>query len=758
MEVLEVENCPTAELSRTNRAILNPGNPFAKQGIEHIAVRSPKARDAFIFSVAVDRSFGDVKKIAFNLTGRKWAQLLKGKPVEAAPYLFDLKRQCLNTITFQVDFLSRDKAPNSEFDHAEMAKQFTTQFANQAFTLNQLFAFVYEHNKSKVTFELTVKDLKAFVIEDGSDVGSLTVEIGLSTPNTVVVFEPMPGSPVKISGGPNNFSAPKIISQDWDFASMGVGGLSEQFNKIFRRAFASRLLPPQFAEKLKAEHVKGILLYGPPGTGKTLIARQIGKMLLSREPKVVNGPEVLNKYVGESEANIRKLFQEAEEEYQKAGVNSGLHVIIFDEIDAICKSRGNSASSAGVSDNIVNQLLSKIDGVNSLPNVLLIGMTNRRDLIDEALLRPGRLELQIEIGVPNRQGRLEILKIHTRQLSENKLLDPSVSLEELADKTKNYTGAEIAGLVRAARDIAVNRVIKADVKIEINQEMLDSIRLTRADFQYAMDHDIKPALGASEDELGAHASTIIPWDPSISTILSNFKSIVSVVSSQGVTSNKPYYLLLVGEPESGLTTLAANLAARSGFPFVRIYKPAATAGKPEFAKISYLDKLFADAARSEQSCVIIDRLEYIINYSDIGPQFSIGIREVLGAHKTDILPQGRSMLVVFTCNNAQAVDVLGISKFSDEIVRVPSLTRPEQIQAVLDHLAESGDSPFSKEQSEELLEVLGSLSFKIGVGRMLRILKSIAHCSTQDRVKTFIQKMHQLNLVTRPRGDFSFEH
>jgi hypothetical protein len=119
------------------------------------------------------------------------------------------------------------------------------------------------------------------------------------------------------------------------------------------------------------------------GTGKTLMARQIGNMLNSREPKIVNGPQILDKYVGESEANIRRLFADAEEEEKRLGPNSGLHIIIFDEIDAICKSRGSVAGNSGVHDTVVNQLLAKIDGVEQLNNILVIGMTNRRDMIDE---------------------------------------------------------------------------------------------------------------------------------------------------------------------------------------------------------------------------------------------------------------------------------------------------------------------------------------------------------------------------------------
>ena len=196
-----------------------------------------------------------------------------------------------------------------------------------------------------------------------------------------------------------------IINPDWDFSKMGIGGLDDQFNTIFRRAFASRVFPPEIIEQLGCKHVKGVLLFGPPGTGKTLMARQIGQMLNAREPKIVNGPEVLDKYVGESEAKIRALFAEAEAEERSMGPLSGLHIIIFDEIDAICKARGSLAGSSGVNDTVVNQLLSKIDGVEQLNNILVIGMTNRKDMIDEALMRPGRLEVQI-----GKQKRKKIAK------------------------------------------------------------------------------------------------------------------------------------------------------------------------------------------------------------------------------------------------------------------------------------------------------------------------------------------------------------
>lgn len=184
---------------------------------------------------------------------------------------------------------------------------------------------------------------------------------GILTRHTTLTFYKDAKSPIKLKGSNKRPAANSIIQPNFKFEDMGIGGLDTEFSAIFRRAFASRIFPPGLVDKLGIQHVKGILLYGPPGTGKTLIARQIGKMLNAREPKVVNGPEVLNKYVGQSEENIRKLFADAEKEYREKGDESGLHIIIFDELDAVCKQRGSGAAGGtGVGDSVVNQLLSKV--------------------------------------------------------------------------------------------------------------------------------------------------------------------------------------------------------------------------------------------------------------------------------------------------------------------------------------------------------------------------------------------------------------
>lgn len=288
------------------------------------------------------------------------------------------------------------------------------------------------------------------------------------------------------------------------------------------------------------QHVKGILLFGPPGTGKTLIARRIGKMLNAREPKVINGPEVLNKFVGQSEENIRKLFADAEKEYKEKGDESGLHIIIFDELDAVCKQRGSGAGGGtGVGDSVVNQLLSKLDGVDQLNNILLIGMTNRMDMIDDALLRPGRLEVHMEISLPDEHGRVQILKIHTSKMRESGNLDPSVSLEELAHMTKNFSGAEISGLVRSATSFALNRHVKVGTLAGVSDDV-DKLTVNRDDFEHAFE-DVKPAFGVSEDEMQrCLEGGIIHFSPFIDNILEEGSLLVKQVadpSSSSIFSN-----------------------------------------------------------------------------------------------------------------------------------------------------------------------------------------------------------------------------
>lgn len=250
------------------------------------------------------------------------------------------------------------------------------------------------------------------------------------------------------------------------------------------------------------------------------MARQIGKMLNSKEPLIVNGPEILNKFVGQSEENVRKLFAPAEAEYKAKGEESSLHIIIFDELDAICKQRGSKNDGTGVGDSIVNQLLSKMDGVDQLNNILIIGMTNRLDMIDEALLRPGRLEIHMEINLPDEKGRVQIINVHTAKMRSHDLIESDVNFLELAQLTKNFSGAEIAGLIKSASSFAFNRHIKIGDSAQVAPDF-EKIKVARGDFLHALT-EVRPAFGISEVELQQCLSNgIIKYDSIISDILND---------------------------------------------------------------------------------------------------------------------------------------------------------------------------------------------------------------------------------------------
>ncbi|RWS20241.1 vesicle-fusing ATPase-like protein, partial [Leptotrombidium deliense] len=179
-------------------------------------------------------------------------------------------------------------------------------------------------------------------------------------PETFVNVKPLSGALIDVNSDEQN--KPKsIIKDDWNFENMGIGGLSEEFLNIFKKAILPRINANSGINKCGVQPVKGILIHGPLDTGKTLVARKIKEMVIASEVTIVNGPEILNKFVGES--NIRNLFENAERESKEKGSESGLHIIIFDEIDAICKSRGSPFGNTNVFDTIVNQLLCYFDGV-----------------------------------------------------------------------------------------------------------------------------------------------------------------------------------------------------------------------------------------------------------------------------------------------------------------------------------------------------------------------------------------------------------
>lgn len=285
------------------------------------------------------------------------------------------------------------------------------------------------------------------------------IEYGVITDNTKIILKS--GHNLIIEG---NVSETPI---KWNGKLDNVGGLNNELKEILRRAFLSRTLSDDERLDYGLEHIKGIIFYGPPGCGKTLIARELGKAINCASVTSIGGPEIKNKFYGSSEENIRNLFPPPDK--------AGLHLIIIDEIDAICRARSDSTNNIG--DGVVNQLLVKMDGEQQQDNILVIGLTNRLDIIDPALLRPGRFEVKLKIDLPSFDDRIEIFNIHTSKMRRSNKLDlRNEEIEKIAEMTEGFSGADIAGMVRDAISRALirgagSKVVFEDFKIPKPEEI-----------------------------------------------------------------------------------------------------------------------------------------------------------------------------------------------------------------------------------------------------------------------------------------------
>ncbi|TRY52814.1 N-ethylmaleimide-sensitive factor (NSF1)-like AAA Atpase [Cryptosporidium tyzzeri] len=512
-------------------------------------------------------------------------------------------------------------------------------------------------------------------------------------------------------------NAPTLFRHHFSFKDIGIGGLDDEFSVIFRRAFASRVIPPKLLKELGIQHVKGLILHGPPGTGKTLIARQIAKVLKAREPKIVNGPEILNKYVGQSEENIRNLFKEAEDEYRQKGDFSALHIIILDELDAICKSRGaGSSGSTGVGDSVVNQLLSKIDGVNSINNILLIGMTNRLDLLDEALLRPGRFEVQIEIGLPDSEGRLEILEIHTKQMRESSRLANDVDLSALAQESANFSGAELEGLVRSATSFAFQRHIDmGDMTKPMDAE---NIKVCRSDFELALE-EVQPAFGTDEDELQSLVPRgIIKLGSESQRNLELLNRLSEQIKADENLSTLA--VLLYGDKGTGKSALAAHIAITGGFPFTKLQSPLQFVGMSESARSQELRKAFSDAYKSDVSCIILDDIERLMDFTAIGPRFSNIVLQTIMILIKNRAPKGRKLLILATTSEYEFVHTSGLADIFNLSIRVPSV-ESQDVPGILDYYQNGLFTP------DTLTKISDSLRFPVPIKKLLFALELVQH-------------------------------
>ncbi|XP_037544745.1 vesicle-fusing ATPase isoform X2 [Nematolebias whitei] len=726
---MQAARCPTDELSLTNCAVVNEKD---LQSGQHVTVKTTP-NHKYVFTVKTHHTVA-AGTIAFSLPQRKWAGLSIGQEVEVANYNFDKSKQCIGAMTIEIDFLQKKSTDSSPYDSDKMASEFIQQFNNQAFSVTQQLVFSF----CDKLFGLVVKDVEAMDAsilkgDPASGKKQQKIDVGLMVGNSQVIFEKAENSSLTLVGKAKTKEARQtIINPDWNFEKMGIGGLDKEFSDIFRRAFASRVFPPDIVEQMGCKHVKGIMLFGPPGCGKTLMARQIGKMLNAREPKVVNGPEILNKYVGESEANIRKLFAEAEEEQKRLGANSGLHIIIFDELDAICKQRGTGASSTGVHDTVVNQLLSKIDGVEQLNNILVIGMTNRPDLIDDALMRPGRFEVKMEIGLPDEKGRVQILNIHTSKMRSFNLLAIDVDVKELAAETKNYSGAELEGLVRAAQSTAMNRHIKATSTVEVDMERAEKLQVTRDDFFGSLNNDIKPAFGTNQEDYSSYIMNgIIKWGDPVTHVLDDGELLVQQTKNSDRTPLVA--VLLEGPPHCGKTALAAQIAEDSQFPFIKICSPDKMIGHSEISKCQAIKKIFDDAYKSQLSCVVVDDIERLLDYVPIGPRFSNLVLQALLVLLKKPPPKGRKLLIIGTTSRKDVLQEMEMLDAFSTTIHIPNISTGEQLVEALELLGS-----FTDKERASIAHQLKGKRVWIGIKKLLVLIEMSLQMDPDYRVTKFL--------------------
>ncbi|MEM2989202.1 MAG: CDC48 family AAA ATPase, partial [Candidatus Bathyarchaeia archaeon] len=389
-----------------------------------------------------------------------------------------------------------------------------------------------------------------------------------------------------------------------------IGGLHDEIQRI-REMVELPLRHPELFQKLGIEPPRGVFLYGPPGCGKTLLAKAVANES-DANFYVISGPEIMSKFYGESEARLREIFQKAQE--------TAPSIIFIDEMDAIAPKREEVTGE--VERRVVAQLLSLMDGIGSRGNIIVIGATNRPNAIDPALRRPGRFDREIEIGVPDKEGRYEILQIHTRNMP----LAKDVDLRRLSEITHGYTGADIAALCREAAMKALRRYLP-EINLEeesIPPEVLDRMEVNMEDFTAAY-REITPTAmrevyvevpNVHWDEIGGLEEAKAELRESVEWPIRNPDSF----KRMGI--KPPKGILLFGPPGCGKTLLARAVATESEANFISIKGPeifSKWVGESEKA----IREVFRKGRTAAPAIIFFDELDAIVpkrgmGYADSG--------------------------------------------------------------------------------------------------------------------------------------------
>ncbi|MDD4254116.1 MAG: CDC48 family AAA ATPase [Methanofollis sp.] len=377
-----------------------------------------------------------------------------------------------------------------------------------------------------------------------------------------------------------------------------IGGLGRELDMV-REMIELPMRHPELFKRLGIDPPKGVLLYGPPGTGKTLIAKAVANEVDAHFISL-SGPEIMSKYYGESEERLREVFEEAQE--------NAPTIIFIDEIDSIAPKREETKGE--VERRVVAQLLALMDGLKARGQVVVIAATNIPDAIDPALRRGGRFDREIEIGIPDKKGRLEIFQVHTRgvPLAEN------VDLQHLADTTHGFVGADLALLVKEAAMHAIRQVIpKIKIEEEIPAELIDSLKVTGEDFDEARKHvepsamrevlvevpDVKWESVGGLDDVKSELSEAVEWPLKYPEVFSRMHT------------RPPKGILLFGPPGTGKTMLAKATANESECNFISVKGPELLSkwvGESEKG----VRQIFRKARQAAPSIVFFDEIDSLV--------------------------------------------------------------------------------------------------------------------------------------------------
>jgi len=468
------------------------------------------------------------------------------------------------------------------------------------------------------------------------------------------------------------------ISQEGTAASItyeDIGGLGDAVARV-REMIELPLRHPELFKRLGVEAPKGVLLHGPPGTGKTLLAKAVANETNSNF-FTIGGPEIMSKYHGESEERLRNVFQEAEK--------NAPSIIFIDEIDSIAPKREEVTGE--VERRIVAQLLSLMDGMKSRGKVVVIAATNRVDAIDPALRRPGRFDREIEIGVPNRDGRLEVLQIHTRGMP----LDKDVDLQRLADISHGFVGADLQALAKEAAMRALRRVLP-DMNLSSESIPLDTLRKIIVRMQDFMDV-IKETEPSAMREVFVEVPDI-KWEDigGLSTIKQELQEAVEwPLKYLGVftyaDATPPKGILLYGPPGTGKTLMAKAAANESEANFISIKGPELLSkwvGESEKG----VREVFRKARQAAPCIIFFDELDAIAPTRGGDHGDSHVTERVISQFLTEMdgLEILTNVVVIGATNRPDIIDpaLLRPGRF-DRILYVPPPDRESRIQIIKIH-------------------------------------------------------------------------